>query len=213
MSRIVHRRLLLSLMAGASLVMGGIVFTEISARPTIPDPATSPDAGEVRVPSLPEPRAAMPAKESFAVIVDRPLFSPSRRPPAEGAAVASIPALEFSLFGIVISTAEPAAIIKPESGGDPVRVTEGETMSGWTVARIEADRVLVQYGATERELLLDFSAPAPPPPEMAMPNDTPADGQTAQSANAQSGEIDNAQHSETPPEAEEPEATDQSQGD
>ena len=80
-------------------------------------------------------------------------------------------------------------------------------MSGWTVARIEADRILVRYGATERELLLDFSAPAPPPPEMAMPNDAAADGQAAKSASVQS-EAQRAPQSE----AEEPEAGEQGQG-
>jgi hypothetical protein len=193
MSRIGRRNLPILLMAGANLVVGCIVYAEIRARPMIPDPEVS--AGEIRVPPLPEARAAMPSRGTFTAIVERPLFSPSRRPPVEGIAADSIPILDFSLFGIVISTGEPSAIVKPDSGGDPVRVTEGETMSGWTVARIEADRILVQQGATERELLLDFSAPAPPPPEMAMPNDPVADGQAATSANLQSQEVDDSEQS------------------
>lgn len=208
MSGVARRNLLLLLIAGANLVMGGIVYAEIRARPMIPDPAISQATREIRVLPLPEPRPAMPERANFTAIVERPLFSPTRRPPAEGAAAVSIPTLDFSLFGTVISTDEPSAIVKSGSGGDPVRITEGETMSGWTVARIEADRILVQYGATERELLLDFSAPAPPPPEMAMPNDAVADGQAATSADVQS----EAQQAPQP-KAGEPEADDQGQGD
>ena len=216
MSRIARRNFPILLMAGANLVMGCIVYAEIRARPMIPDQEVSQVAGEIRVPPLPGARAAMPSRATFTAIVERPLFSPSRRPPVEGVAVESIPTLDVSLFGIVISTGEPSAIVKPGSGGDPVRVTEGETMSGWTVARIEADRILVQHGAAERELLLDFSAPAPPPPEMAMPNDPLADGQAAKSANLQSQEVDDSERSiqQAPqPGAGEPKTADQDQGD
>ena len=202
MTSYVRRRLLLALMAGAGLVMACIVYAEIRARPVIRSGALSEGAVANRVPPLPLSRSTMPAKENFAVIVERPLFSPSRRPPAVSAAAAPIPAPDFSLFGVVISAGEPFALVKPSTGGDPVRITEGESMSGWTVARIEADRILVRHDAAERELLLDFSAPAPPPPETAVPNDAPADGQAAPAK----------QNKDKVPDSEQPEPAGQGQG-
>ena len=204
-----RRRLLLLLMAGASLVMACIVYAEIRARPVIERVALSEGAGEIRVPPLPKPRTIMPAKETFAVIVERPLFSPSRRPPAEGTAATPTPAPDFSLFGIVISAGEPFALVKPGAGGDPVRITEGASMSGWTVSRIEADRIMIWQGTTQQELLLDFSTPAP---ASAVPNDAPADSQVAPADQANDGTANASDGEQAPqPEAEEPEAADQSQ--
>ena len=205
----VHHRPLLLLMAGAALVMACIVYAEIRARPVIERIALSEGAGEIRVPPLPKPRTIMPAKETFAVIVERPLFSPSRRPPAEGTAATPTPAPDFSLFGIVISAGEPFALVKPGAGGDPVRITEGASMSGWTVSRIEADRIMIWQGTTQQELLLDFSTPAP---ASAVPNDAPADSQVAPADQANDGTA-NATDGEQAPksEAEEPEPADQGQ--
>lgn len=210
MTGYVHRRLLLLLMAGAGLVMACIVYAEIRARPVIQRVALIEQAGEIRVPPLPKPRTAMSAKENFAVIVERPLFSPSRRPPAASAAATLTPPPDFSLFGIVISAGDPFALVKPDAGGDPVRVSEGESMSGWTVARIEADRIVIWHDTTERELLLDFSAPAP---ALAVPNDAPADAPAAPENRSADG-TDTASHSEQAPpsETEEPEPADQGQG-
>lgn len=204
-----HSRLLLLMMAGAGLVMACIVYAEIRARPVIEKVALPEGAGEIRVPPLPKPRTIMPAKETFAVIVERPLFSPSRRPPAEGTAATPIPAPDFSLFGIVISAGEPFALVQPSAGGEPVRITEGASMSGWTVSRIEADRILIWHGATEQELLLDFSAPAPTLAN-AVPNDAPADSQAAPASQDNSG-TDNTSDGEQAPQPEADEPADQSQ--
>jgi hypothetical protein len=207
----VHHRPLLLLMAGAALVMACIVYAEIRARPVIERVALSEGAGEIRVPPLPKPRTIMPAKETFAVIVERPLFSPSRRPPAEGTAATPTPAPDFSLFGIVISAGEPFALVKPGAGGDPVRITEGASMSGWTVSRIESDRIMIWHGTTQQELLLDFSAPAPAS-ATEVPNDATADSQVAPADQDNAGTANASDGEQAPqPEAEEPESADQSQ--
>jgi hypothetical protein len=217
-SKNIRRSLLPSLMAVAGMVMACIIYAEIRARPTIQNMASSQGAAEIRIASLPKPRQAMPAKISFATIIERPLFSPSRRPPSEDTTAASVPSLGFSLSGVVISTDEPFALVKPDATGDPVRIKVGEELSGWTVARIEADRILVRHDTVEKELLLDFSAPAPLPPEAAMPKDAPTDGQAGTPANQQSNgenkapDSEQASQSAPPPEADEPAPAGQNEG-
>ena len=189
------------LAAGTCLVMVCVVFAEIRARPTIHDaPAFQATAAE----GLPAPtpsRQAMPEKNRLEAIVERPLFSSSRRPHSEQTSVASAPNLDLSLFGVVISTDEAVALVKPGAGGGPMRVKQGEEISGWTVARIEPDRILVRRDVMERELLLDFKTPAPPPPGTAVPMEAQATRQGGVQADWQpnEGEDDEQSPEPTPP--------------
>ena len=167
MSSIRRRNLLPLFLLGAVLTMAVVVYAEIRARPAMEDGhPQSPSAAEIRIRPLPQ-RQAMPQKKVFAAIVERPLFSTSRRPPSEEPSLEPSPSLDFSLSGIVISTGQPSALVKLNVDAGPVRVREGEEVSGWMVERIESDRILVRHGSMETELLLDFTAPAPPPPEIA----------------------------------------------
>lgn len=159
--------------AGAGLVAACVVYAEVRAQLMVRQ-ARLPHATAVDL--LPAPQVpslqAMPAKVRFAVIVERPLFSPSRQPPSEQLSGASAPNLNLSLFGVVISTDQPIALVKPGGNGDPLRIKEGDEISGWRVSRIEADRILVRHDVTERELLLEFAVPAPTSPESTPPSGT-----------------------------------------
>ena len=153
------------LAVGTCLVMVCVVFAEIRARPIIHDAPTFQATAAEGLPAPPAPsRQAMPEKNRLEAIVERPLFSSSRRPHSEQTSVASGPSLDLSLFGVVISPDEAVALVKPGAGGGAMRVKQGEEISGWTVARIEPDRILVRRDVTERELLLDFKAPEPAVP-------------------------------------------------
>jgi type II secretory pathway component PulC len=211
MSKSPKRSLLPSLMASAGLVLACIIYAEVRNRPTMQrDVSPHATTWEVRA-SQPTQRQAMPEKARFSAIVERPLFLPSRRPPSEEAVAASTPTPDFSLFGVVISTGEPFALVTPETGGDPIRVKQGEEISGWTVDRIESDRILIRQGRTESELLLDFTAPAPPPTETAMPTDAHAGAD--EQANQQGTGGDGGQTADTgeaAPEAQQPAPADQS---
>lgn len=202
MPRYQKRSLLPSLAAGAGLLMACIIYAEIRARPVLEDGTSAPTAQTRTRPALPAGREAMPEKTRYAAIVERPVFSPTRRPPSDAATEAAAPTLDFSLFGVVSSAGDQSALIKPSAGGEPVRVKEGEDFSGWTVARIASDRILVRHDAMERELLLDFAAPAPPMPETAMPMDAQTSGQPTAQDNGQQKQQDN--EPVPPPEADEP---------
>ena len=115
--------------------------------------------------------------------------------------MATTPTLDISLAGVVVSTRESFALVKPNAGGEPMRVKEGEAISGWTVARIDADRILLRHEGTEAELRLDFAEPAPPVAEPAAPQGAQAKAQgKEQHQQAASGQAPE----DPPPEVEEP---------
>ena len=191
------------LAAAAILVMACVVYAEIRARPIVHDaPLPQATAADIHSALSAPSRQAMPEKNRFAAIVERPLFSPSRQPRSmqtSAAPAVSAPSVDFSLFGVVIGTDEAVAVVKPDAGGNPMRVKQGEQISGWTVARIEPDRVLVRRDVLERELLLDFATPAPPPKPAARQTDVAAAWQLNE-------EEERVQPSETDPAIDQPSA-------
>lgn len=210
MPRYPKRGILPSLLAGAGLVMACIVYIEIRARPTIEDGISSQTRPIKPATAAPALRQEMADKDRFSVIVERPLFSPLRRPNSEEPAAELAPTLDFTLSGIVISSGEPFALLKPSAGDGLMRVKQGDDVTGWTVARIESDRIVVRQRDMERELFLDFGAPAPPQPETTMPKAAPAgeqgDAQANEQGNAPGSEQADKETPEPipPPEADEP---------
>ena len=156
--------------AGAGLITACFVYGEIRAQPMVRQTALlhATAAEALRAPLA--PREAMPEQETFAVIVERPLFSPLRQRPSAQPSGATAPSLNLSLSGVVFSSDQRIALV--ELDGAPLPVRQGDEISGWKVARIEADRILVQHDMMERELLLDFVAPIPPAAEPTQPPET-----------------------------------------
>jgi hypothetical protein len=201
MHRNQRHSILPSLVAGAALVMACIVYAEIRARPLIDDMTSSQTAAKISIAS-PALRQEMPEKARFAAIVERPVFSPTRRPPSEEAA-APIAALDAALSGVVISSGEQFALLKSGTSNEPVRLKEGDEILGWTVARIEPNRILVRHDTMEQELLLDFGAPAPPPPETALPNENVAQANAQKNGQDKGQTAGDAPEPVPPPEADE----------
>ena len=99
-------------------------------------PLTAPRAG-APTPEL----AALPAITSYAAIVERPLFAPSRRP-APGVSVIG-PSVEsrYRLIGIVSSGGKRKAFIA--DGARHSEIAEGDSLDGWMVKEVAQDRVLL----------------------------------------------------------------------
>ena len=105
----------------------------------------------------------MPPEESFAAVLERPVFSPTRRPvPSSGAAAQPTTSAEFLLVGVVISDSERFVLVKPLSSDKLERLREGDELAGWSAVSIAPDRVVFRRGAMEEEIILDYTAPAPP---------------------------------------------------
>lgn len=111
------------------------------------------------------PGFALPPIESMSEIVARPLFMPTRRPVS--APSVATPPPRLAIAGVIISGERRTAILDTGSGAAApyLRVTAGDVVAGWTVASVEADRVILRNGAARVELTLKDNAPpyrAPP---------------------------------------------------
>ena len=153
------------------VLLGWTIQREITALPSTQAaaPVTAPAADPV-APAAPA-SVGVPDRASLVVIIERPVFSESRRP--SGADEGPAPTLDFTLVGVVIADRERSAIVQPPHGGAVRRLAEGEEVGGWIVVDIAPDHIVVRHDTTEAEMPLDYSAPAPPVPaaKTPVPND------------------------------------------
>jgi general secretion pathway protein N len=107
-------------------------------------PAPAQDSSSV---TLSNPLAAQ-SLERLSATVDRPLFSPSRRPPPGPVAQAPEPTAppppppDLVLSGIVMDGESARAIVRVGAEKKVVRAQIGDDIGGWTVSQIEG-RTLV----------------------------------------------------------------------
>jgi hypothetical protein len=147
-----------------TLGAAAILFAALAVWPWLfpPVPATRPLA--VPPANAPAPALApLPPLASFAAIVERPLFSPSRRPPpgATGALGASIES-RYRLIGIVATGPKKKAFVA--EGTRRLEIAAGDTLDGWTVSEIGQDRVRLTSPAGEASLKLTPAAEPPKKP-------------------------------------------------
>jgi general secretion pathway protein N len=163
-------RLVLLLLVGGCLLFGAILFVELApasdedavvgqaaARPDAPSPMTRPQN------SRPE--------ELVATILARPLFSSTRRPPqAASSGPADNDLADARLTGIVTTPSRRIAIFAV-SGDKPLKVAEGDDVSGWRIDSITPREVSLTgpSGAKTLQPKLD--------PNLAPPAGQPAAGQ------------------------------------
>lgn len=108
---------------------------------------------------------SLPPLAGYAAIVERPLFSPSRRPvpgAAETAPGASIES-RYRLLGVVASGPRKQAFVA--EGARRLQIAEGDRLDGWTVTEIGADRVRLTSPAGEAALRLKPAAAEPAKPQ------------------------------------------------
>ncbi len=140
------------------LVAATLALAALTLMPWLPGrfaPASvpAPAQGEA-LPRVP----ALPPFADFAAIAARPLFAPTRRPDA--ARAASAIETRYRLLGIVIAGAARHALLAPIAGGPALELAEGGAVEGWTVRKIESDRVLLASPAGA-DASLALKAPAP----------------------------------------------------
>jgi len=106
-------------------------------------PMSSRDAsgGYIETPRSTRAIAPLPPFGSFSAVLDRPLFSPSRRPAAAENPTGSGLAGRYQLLGVVSAGGARHALVA--DGPRRFEIAEGAALDGWTVARIEQDRVLL----------------------------------------------------------------------
>jgi general secretion pathway protein N len=146
------RALILSALLCAGLGVALVVELNAAAPAARQAVSTAPGAAA----ALPEisNRFTLPPLASFAEVIERPLFSSSRRPTATETQQHVDQPLSASLAGIVISASSSSVIV---AHGDPpllTRLKQGDELDGWSVSSIEPNRVLFRRGGEERQLKL-----------------------------------------------------------
>lgn len=107
------------------------------------------EQGRAGVP-LANPVAAQPL-EQLRAIVDRPLFSPRRRPPAEPPPVAQVPVDSAPppappivvLLGVVMDGQNARAVVRVGADKRLLRAQMGDDIDGWKVAQIDGRKVVL----------------------------------------------------------------------
>ncbi len=170
------RPLILTGWTGVAVLLALTVAAEV--RYDASAPSTFRDSHAATGDTVRSPRRAAAAGAPIAVddagILSRPLFSPSRRPPAaEGSADAAIASDDLPrLTGIVIDDPIRLAIFQPKKPDKAIVLGVGDAISGQRVTEIDAREVVIVGSLGERriqpvpELSLaaaTVAAPTPPP--------------------------------------------------
>ena len=108
---------LLLLLGAGSTALALRIWDDLQRSPEMPaivEPDAAPSDQVIEVPEM--PKYDPPPIERFAAALDRPLFRPDRRPPAEVAVAAGTVeggALSATLRGILFSNLEGVALLSP----------------------------------------------------------------------------------------------------
>jgi general secretion pathway protein N len=128
------------------------------------------DASSVPAPPAPPAKAAapgaapaafsLPPLQSFAVVTERPIFAPDRKP-AQAASETAGAWSSFVLAGVIITPQSREALVLHGKPATVAHLQEGQALEGWTVTSIYPDRVVLRDGLDEHELRLVPKAPPP----------------------------------------------------
>lgn len=102
-----------------------------------PDLGPPPGGASLAVPAVP----SMPPLASFAETAARPLFLATRLTAPEAAAAGGKNLIlgRYAFVGAVAAPGRSILLLAPAGGGPTLRLREGATLDGWTVAEIGAD--------------------------------------------------------------------------
>ena len=174
-------RLVLLILGAGCLLFGAIVFVELA--PAGEEDVVISEAAprsDVASPVNRPPQMQRP-EELVTVALARPLFSSTRRPPqdAPSGAATDNDLADVRLTGIITTPARHLAIFA-RNGEKPLRVAEGEAVSGWRVENITPREVSVSGPSGTKTLQPkvdpNLAAPAPPAPAGRVPTPPAAAG-------------------------------------
>jgi hypothetical protein len=163
-------RLVIYLLLAGCLIFGAAVFLELE--PTAADTAGPSEVSRrADATSTVRRQPSTRLDELLATALARPLFSSTRRPPQSAAndSVTSSDLADMRLTGIVTEPDHHVAIFAV-NGAKPLRVSEGEAVSGWRIESITPREVSLSGPGGTKTLepkldpnLVPPPAPTPPP--------------------------------------------------
>jgi general secretion pathway protein N len=164
-------RLVLLLLVGGCLLFGAILIMELA--PAGAEDAVVAQAARSNAASPTTRRQNPRPEELVATALARPLFSSTRRPPqdAPSGAAADSDLSDARLTGIVTTPGRRIAIFAV-NGDKPLKVAEGEAVSGWRIESITPREVSLSGptgGKTLQPKLDPTLAPTPGQPPIGQP--------------------------------------------
>lgn len=150
-------RLLTFVLAAANVAMAALALW-----PTLPQATRAAYSPAVSADSANPALVRLAAFADYAATVNRPLFSPSRRPPPGGTAHALGGDGRFRLEGLVITGTTRQALIAETASGRSVELGEGQAIGGWVVKRITLDGVVLASPTGDTTLTLGTTGALPP---------------------------------------------------
>jgi general secretion pathway protein N len=151
-----------TLLLGVCVALAAFVYDQVRMEALGPAPSGGGETPPLA--ALPDqPSYAMAPVEDFSMVLERPLFSPTRRPPPAGtvAAVTSEPELQLTLVGVIISSEEQIAIVRLQDASRFVRLSVGDSFQGWMLDSIEPSRITFRRGDVEEHIELTYDMPPP----------------------------------------------------
>ena len=125
-------------------------------------PSVSDDAFRrisTALPELHEEEFGLPSRDAFAEIIDRPLFSSTRRPfigttNAVPQPVNVLAPPVWSLIGTVITPGKRSALFLSQRGGQFIRLEVGMSSEGWELTDVTTDAVTLVRGDRSHKISL-----------------------------------------------------------
>jgi len=151
------------------LVLGATIYYEVTSDHWSRLPPMAAARAPVAV-VLPEPlpEFQLPPLSEFAGTVERPLFLSDRRPPEPDEVVEAAPEktrpLQVIVTGVILSEAGRFALVRREGAAEVFRLAARDTIDGWSVKEVLADRVIFERDEDSLEVeLKDLTQPQAAP--------------------------------------------------
>jgi general secretion pathway protein N len=154
------------LMAAALLALPYLLWTGQSDQaPAVAASVTraAPDAAEPAAVESPPAQFILPPLERFTAVVERPLFSPTRRMPSPPPSAADAPAAlpeasvsegplepELRFFGTVRQSGVAAALVTYPATAEVARLRVGDAVGEWQVIAVDSNRLELGLGEERR---------------------------------------------------------------
>jgi hypothetical protein len=149
----------------AGLGLCCLVLLGVALAPWLVDPLAylaaarrADKVGREVAPLLP-PALETPPLDRFAAIVERPLFTATRRP-APAAPAAPVVSAEglilgaYRLTGVVVTPTHRLLLLRRQDDRRTIRVAEGEAVDGWTIVRVASDKLVVESAGRQQEIIV-----------------------------------------------------------
>ncbi len=99
------------------------------------------------------PRLELPPIEQFGAIVERPIFTATRRTARAQPVAPSAPASSggrilgrYQVIGVVVAPGNRLVLLKRLGGAETIRLKQGEEIDGWTLVEVTRDEVVLESG-------------------------------------------------------------------